>query len=74
MNPAEFLKEAIRMCESYTGCTGCVLEHENVAIPCNCLTTSMETEAPDKLVAIIEKRQKLVLRRQLSCKNKLGRL
>ena len=36
------------MCKSYTSCTGCVLEHK-------CPTTSMETEAPDKLVEIIEK-------------------
>lgn len=48
MDTVEFLKEAIRMCKSYTSCTGCVLEHK-------CPTTSMETEAPDKLVEIIEK-------------------
>ncbi len=48
MDAVEFLKEAIRMCKSYTSCTGCVLEHK-------CPTTSMETEAPDKLVEIIEK-------------------
>lgn len=55
MDAVKFLKEAIRMCESSTGCTGCVLEQENAIMPCNCLTTSMETEEPDKLVAIIEK-------------------
>lgn len=48
MDTVEFLKEAIRMCKSYTSCTGCVLEHK-------CPTTSMETEASDKLVEIIEK-------------------
>lgn len=32
MNSVEFLKEAIRMCESYTSCTGCVLEQENAVI------------------------------------------
>lgn len=48
MDTVKFLKEAIRMCKSYTSCTGCVLEHK-------CPTTSMETEAPDKLVEIIEK-------------------
>lgn len=48
MDAVEFLKEAIRMCKSYTSCAGCVLEHK-------CPTTSMETEASDKLVEIIEK-------------------
>ena len=55
MDAVEFLKEAIRMCEFYTDCTGCVLKQENVVMPCTCLTVSMETKAPDKLVAIIEK-------------------
>lgn len=55
MDAVEFLKEAMRMCESYTNCTNCVLKQKSAAMRCHCFTTSIETEAPDKLVAIIEK-------------------
>ena len=55
MDAVKFLKEALRMCESYTNCTDCVLEQKGAVVPCNCFITSIETEALDKLVAIIEK-------------------
>lgn len=55
MDAVKFLKEAMRMCESYTNCTNCVLKRKSAAMRCHCFTTSIETEAPDKLVAIIEK-------------------
>ncbi len=55
MDAVKFLKEAMRMCGSYTNCTNCVLKRKSAAMRCHCFTTSIETEAPDKLVAIIEK-------------------
>lgn len=55
MDAVKFLKEAMRMCGSYTNCTNCVLKRKSAAMRCHCFTTSIETEVPDKLVAIIEK-------------------
>lgn len=55
MDAVKFLKEALRMCESYTDCADCVLKQESAVVPCNCFITSIETEALDKLVVIIEK-------------------